>query len=259
MTPRPVAIALVAAVALVALGAPTRASAEPPTIYKWVDDQGVAHYTTDRGRIPRSIETRIERAPSATAPAPVATHPEDEMRDAVRPRTAPVSAAPPPAAQPEPAPVAAPPPPAPKASPIAGSAAPTPAPPPAPAPAPVASKAAPPAPSQPYEEPPAPLATDAKAEVDPVSAPPPAPLAPLAPKQSAELAKIDGQIKSLEAEISEREEKLAALISTADGQRSAPLVDDPNFREISQRLPKLQAELQTLRARRNEIQPTATP
>jgi hypothetical protein len=39
--------------------------------------------------------------------------------------------------------------------------------------------------------------------------------------------------------------------------RAAPLVDDPQFREISQTLPKLQADLQTLRERRNKIQPTA--
>jgi hypothetical protein len=103
----------------------------------------------------------------------------------------------------------------------------------------------------------APLATDQPADPDPVSSPPPAPVAPLAPKQTAELAKLDGQIQSLEAEISTHEEKLATLISTADDKK--PLVDNPSFREISQQLPKLQAELQSLREQRNKIQPSATP
>jgi hypothetical protein len=269
MMPR---LAVLACAALIASGAATRASGEPPTIYKWVDEQGVAHYTTDRSRIPSEIGTRIERAPSASPP--VATHPEDEMRDAVPVKQKPVVAAPAPApaAVPAPAPVSAPSDPPPAAAPapiaapapaaapapIAGAAAPSP--PPTPATPPVASAPVPnePAP-QPYEEPPPPLATDAHAEVDPVSAPPPAPVAPLAPQQSAELAKLDGQIETLEAQISDREEKLAALISTADDQRATPLVDDPKFREISQHLPKLQAELQTLRERRNKIQPSATP
>jgi len=103
---------------------------------------------------------------------------------------------------------------------------------------------------------PAPLAEDVPEPIDPVSSPPPAPVAPLEPTQSAEVAKLDGQIEALEGEIAAREEKLALLISTSDQQRATPLVDDPAFREISQRLPKLQAELQTLRARRNKIQPT---
>jgi hypothetical protein len=47
------------------------------------------------------------------------------------------------------------------------------------------------------------------------------------------------------------------LISSTDEQRATPIVDDPQFREISQSLPKLQADLQTLRERRNKIQPTA--
>ncbi len=30
-----------------------------PTIYKWVDENGIAHYTTDRKRIPRNLRNKI--------------------------------------------------------------------------------------------------------------------------------------------------------------------------------------------------------
>jgi len=248
MTPR---IALAACVALFAASLASRSAfAEPPTIYKWIDENGIAHYTTDKSRIPSDVRTRVEHAPSVSTPAPAATttHPDDELRDAVRvkPQT--------PIATPAPTP-------APPATSTAAVPAPAPEPPPVSAPPPVASAppeaAHAPAPAAAPPKPAAPAASDEPAAPDPVSAPPPAPIAPLAPKQTAELAKLDGQIQSLEAEISTHEEKLATLISTADGKK--PLVDDPSFREISQRLPKLQAELQSLREQRNKIQPPATP
>jgi hypothetical protein len=52
--------------------------APPPVIYKWVDENGVAHYTTDRDRIPRELRDRFvlpERAPPRAAPAPSALEP----------------------------------------------------------------------------------------------------------------------------------------------------------------------------------------
>jgi prefoldin subunit 5 len=91
-----------------------------------------------------------------------------------------------------------------------------------------------------------------------VSAAPPAAAIELEPKEQAAISELDQQIESVQAEIAEREETLATLISTSDEDRTTPLVDDPAFREISQRLPKLQADLQTLRERRNKIQPTAS-
>lgn len=222
------------------------ALAEAPTIYKWIDSNGVAHYTTDKSRIPSEIRTRVERVAPSVAAEP---HPEDTMRDAVRVKPRPAVSAPP--ADPFPD--------------APSETADTPSEPTPAQPAPVDVAPAEPPDEMPVarvEDIPPPLASDVEPEpepIDPVSSPPPAPVAPLAPAQSAEIAKIDGQIAKLEDEIAAREEKLAALISSADEQRSTPLVDDPAFREISQRLPKLQAELQTLRERRNEIQPPATP
>ncbi len=47
-----------------AVGAPT--SAEAPTIYRWVDTDGVAHFTTDLSRVPRSLRKQV----STLSPAP---------------------------------------------------------------------------------------------------------------------------------------------------------------------------------------------
>ena len=104
---------------------------------------------------------------------------------------------------------------------------------------------------------PAPLSQDVQEATSAVSAPPPAPAAPIGPDEQAQLSELDAQIATVLEEIDQREETLAILISSADEQREIPLVDDPQFREISQRLPKLQADLQTLRERRNKIQPAA--
>jgi hypothetical protein len=244
----------------------THARAESPTIYKWVDENGIAHYTTDRDNIPSAIRDRVESrsaaTPAKTPDVAAQPHSEDVMRDAVR--TAPVEAAggEPITAPAEPAQdVAA------IAAPSAASATETES----------AVEAIEPASDiaetpEPDAEPeaeaaledetttiaaPTPLSEDVRDETSAVSSPPPAPVIPLDPEQQAVVAELDEQIEVVQGEIAKREDTLAALISTADEERTTPLVDDPAFREISQRLPKLQADLQTLRERRNKIQPTA--
>jgi len=200
------------------------ASATTPVIYKWIDENGIAHYTTDRERIPSAIRDRVESRGEVAAKSPEAAaqavH-EDLMRDAVRKQAATGTPT---------API-----PAPSAGATAASE--------VPAPNPNAA--------------PAPLSQDVQDEVSAVSAPPPAPVAPVAPEEQAQLDELDQKIDAVQGQIAQREETLAALISTPDEQRTTPLVDDPQFREISQTLPKLQADLQTLRERRNKIQPTA--
>ena len=256
---------LAATVALLAVA--TRAQAEPPPIYKWVDENGIAHYTTDRDKIPSAIRDRVESrgaaTPAKTPDVAAPPHREDLMRDVVR--TAPAAAA-------GGEPIAAPAEPAPDVAAIA-----------APGAAPAAETEA--AGGAVETEPrggadaaagrrserrapleaetttiaaPTPLSQDVRDETSAVSAPPPAPLIPLDSEQQAALAELDQQIEGIQSEIAKREDTLAALISTSDEQRTTPLVDDPAFREISQRLPKLQADLQTLRERRNKIQPTAS-
>jgi hypothetical protein len=288
---RVVSISAAAAVAIALSLAPAATRAEdepnpaaPPTIYKWVDENGIAHYTTDRDRIPSEIRDRVEsRGEVATKNPDGSTQPapEDVMRDAVRkepmagtptevfaPPTAAAAAA---TAVPAPNPGGA----APVATETAAI--------PIPATeadvtevqeteveavaveqAPVATEIVEEAPLEeaPAPQPteiaaPAPLAQDVQDEASAVSAPPPAPAAPIDPDEQAQLSQLDAKIEAVQSEIAQREETLASLISTADEQRTTPLVDDPQFREISQTLPKLQADLQTLRERRNKIQPTA--
>jgi len=231
------------------------AQAESPTIYKWVDENGIAHYTTDRDRIPSAIRDRVESVaakPSAKTPD-VAAQPnrEDLMRDAVRTAPTPGAAATP-VAMSTPAPS------------VETIAAPNAAPTAAPAATPSDTEANAEAETEAATEletteiaSPAPIEQDLRDQSSAVSAPPPAAPIELEPKQQAAVTELDQQIEGVKAEIAQREETLAALISTSDEQRTTPLVDDPAFREISQRLPKLQADLQTLRERRNKIQPTA--
>ena len=76
---------LLLALALAASGLPGLAAAEdepaPPRIYRWVDENGIAHYTTDVERIPKSLRRRFglpaqplaresldARAPTSVAP-----------------------------------------------------------------------------------------------------------------------------------------------------------------------------------------------
>ena len=244
---------LVTTIAFCAIAA--AAHAEAPTIYKWVDENGITHYTTDRNRIPSAIRDRVESVAAKPVPnAPsVSGQPnrEDLMRDAVR-------TAPTPAAAAAPVAMSAP---APSVESIsAPNAAPTAAPASPPSDTEANAEAATEAPAEVETTKvasPAPISQDLRDESPAVSAAPPAAPIELEPKEQAAVTELDQQIEGVKAEIAQREETLAALISTSDEQRTTPLVDDPAFREISQRLPKLQADLQTLRERRDKIQPTA--
>jgi hypothetical protein len=71
-------LAFVSAPAATRAAEPGEAPAPPPRIYRWVDANGVAHYTTDEDRIPPSLRRRfglptqpLERKPvDARAPGP---------------------------------------------------------------------------------------------------------------------------------------------------------------------------------------------
>jgi hypothetical protein len=122
---RPLLLAL-GLLAAAPAAAPARAAAETPAprIYRWVDENGVAHYTTDEDRIPSSLRRRfglptqpLAREPLAAgapdvAPAPPAvppaTTPDAWISDEARAEPPPVDAgAPPSAAEPSLPPVAA--------------------------------------------------------------------------------------------------------------------------------------------------------
>jgi len=260
------------------------ARAEQPTIYKWVDANGVAHYTTDRNRIPSALRDRIEQrtptipaaAPPPTAGLPPAAPPPNAAlppapaalpAEAVRPADA--APAPTPAAAasaPVPAPAAA--------SDLARDAAPVASPPPgtrgvavaAPPPfyaepAPEKPQVAPDAPRQPApnvaptieSEGIAPEPTDTRTRTATAE------IGPRKPVDAAVLAELDHQIAELEAQVAKDEDSLTTLISVPEQQRKGPLVDDPRFREIAKRLPKLQADLQALRERRGTLQLSPAP
>jgi hypothetical protein len=234
------------------LGA-TAGSAEPPKIYKWVDSNGIAHYTTDPSRIPKGLRDRIESidrsrpAPATPAPAP----PESA--------SAPLPAPPESASAPLPAPPE-------------GASAPAPAPPEA-AGAPTPPEAAPAETGEATATTPAPRPAVAPPTVSTVrsrdawferDALPHAPDASVlatgeaSPDQLAALAAeqeaLDAQIAEVQAEIARDEAFLKGLISDPDLDADTPLFDRPEFLEVSRRLPELQARLQELRDERAKLE-----
>ena len=308
--PRPGSARVAACAGLCILALAGSSRAEDPIIYKWVDSNGVAHYTTDKNRIPSAIRDRIERREPAVAPAQPAS-PSQPVAPAQPVAPQPAASAPPvaPAAPVQRSSPAEPlvqaqpgaPAPAPAAPAVASS------PPTAPAPATAAVPAAavsnlardavpaaaavpstavsspPPFRGEPVE----PTAPDlskpvetngpgpkrqipnvpATIESDGVAPEPTgektrtatAEIGPRTPVDAAELAELDHQIATLEDKIAKDEDALTVLISVPDPQRKGPLVDDPKFREIAKRLPKLQADLQSLRERRGQVQLAPAP
>jgi hypothetical protein len=72
---------------------------------------------------------------------------------------------------------------------------------------------------------------------------------PAQPPSAPATSPLDERIRELEALVSADQETLKTLI--ADPERSARLRESPELREISQRLPGLQRELDALRAQRD--------
>jgi hypothetical protein len=145
---------------------------ERPTIYKWVDTNGIAHYTADPDRIPEEVRGLAH-----------------ELRKPAEPRAAGAPA----------------------------------------------------------------LATDAPAEADAWAArdasPPPVETAPPDGATGAGPAgpdpEVAGRIAALEEEIARDEERIKAWVSDP-AVDPVTLADDPEFRELAARLPRLQADLRSL-------------
>lgn len=205
------------ALALVLLAAVAGAE-EKPRIYKWVDANGIAHYTTDRDRIPKALRDRIQSIERSSPPVP--------------------------AAAPEPTP-------APVAPPTAGTTL---------APDLPGAAGMPAAPE------------GGVVESQTAAAPAPAPgdeswmsrdAAPRPPRGSTlltsgraspeELEALDARIAEVEAEIARDEGVLKGLISDPGLDEEVPLFDRPEFLEISERLPQLQARLEELREERAKL------
>jgi hypothetical protein len=69
----------------------------------------------------------------------------------------------------------------------------------------------------------------------------------------AELEALDARIAEVEAEIARDEGVLKGLISDPGLDEEVPLFDRPEFLEISERLPQLQARLEELREERAKL------
>jgi hypothetical protein len=217
------------ALAVLALAATGAAQEEParPRIYKWVDENGIAHYTTDRSKIPSNLRGRIrdadevrrsqaqgsagEAAATAEAPPPAGAPPEGGAPSAATPAGTSEPAAPP-------------------AAPLYG--------------APGGGRSADQwsvrdAPPQSPEQ--AATGTGAEPAFD--------------PEREARAREVEARIVELEAELAKEEDRLKQLISEArltEGQ-PAPLYGVPELEELARRFPKLQADLSALRAERRRL------
>ena len=179
-------------------------------LYRWVNELGVTHYTTDLESIPSSAR---EDALEIVATPP----PEASTRALPVPPAAAVAPAPPSTPAPEVAPPSTP---QPEAA-------------PAPVPAPE---------TPPVEAGPRPQAAPSESNGTPpvFPGPPAAAEIPAGDPRAAEVAE-------LEARIAADREQLRRMISTKRWD-SAELASSPEIREIAERLPRLQAELAALRA-----------
>lgn len=88
------AVRAILAAALVAVPSAAK-SADGPVVYKWVDADGIAHFTTHLDRVPSAVRDKVRDAATAPAPAPAAQG-EQTTPDVAAGPPAPAGAAAPP-------------------------------------------------------------------------------------------------------------------------------------------------------------------
>jgi len=201
-----------------------------PTIYKWVDANGVAHYTTELSRVPRSVRGSVRALGGGEGAESHAA------RDAG-----------PPAAEPDAA----------RAEPLpewdVGDA---PLPPPAPAPRPGREGWA--ETDRPFDMPPDEAGEKAPAEatetaVAAADAPPAEPTLSAADRENAR-RDLDARIAALQAEITSDENALKGFLAMPAPGDPAEIAYDQSFREVAERLPKRLAELRSLQGERAQLE-----
>jgi hypothetical protein len=227
-----------AALALSSAGAADRSGetgSTRTTIYKWVDTNGVAHYTTDLERVPRNVRgsvralgggegdgfaSRDAGAPAAPAPEPAAAPPPEEWDPGDAP--APPAPTPPPAG-----------------------------------PAPGAPERWAETDKQPVFPGEEPAAETASAASGAAGGPPAAEARPaLTPEErEARARELDGRIAALEAEIGSDEEALKGFLSVTAPEDPAEIAYDRSFRDVAERLPRRLAELRSLQSERAQLEP----
>jgi uncharacterized small protein (DUF1192 family) len=256
---RPCALRTAAATGLLVLalaGRSVAAEGSAPTIYKWVDENGIAHYTTNKKRIPRNLRNRIrsldevKREQEQAAPAPAPAPATDASRQDFVEGDDPLFADEPGSGEPGQAPLA----PA-----AAAAAAPTPAAagPPAPAAAP---RGGPPVGTDVYAVRDAgddfgTVAGGQPLEDDPLFEDEPSEGQAVDPNAAARIGELDERIAALEAELAKDERRLKELISGArlEEGKPAPLYGVPELEELARRFPRIQAEIAALRAERRAL------
>ena len=233
---RALLLALACALAAPAAVARTEEKAETavPTIYKWVDANGVAHYTTELSRVPRSVRDSVRALGSGSPPASEGFATRDTGAGEAAPAVAPlpewdVGDAPPPA--PPPAPAAAP------------------------ATAPGGSGDRWAESDRPFDLPgeeqgAAPGAATQTASAQPSEAAAP----PSAAQVEAQREDLDARIAALEAEIASDEDKLKSFLAVPSPDNTAEIAYDQSFREVAARLPGRLAELRGLKGERAQLE-----
>jgi hypothetical protein len=222
------ALLLGSALALAAVPG-ARAEAEdivgPPPIYKWVDSNGVAHYTTDLGRVPRSVRGSVRQlggsgsgegyatrdVPPAGAKPAAEPVPEWDVGDAPKP-------APPPA----------------RKGPEGWAGTDRPA-------------------ALPPEEGAEESTQTAAAEPTPGSAEAEAEPAPSAAQVAAMRTDLDARIAALEKEIASDEGALKTFLAAPAPASPDQVAHDRSFREVAERLPGRLAELRSLQTERAQL------
>jgi hypothetical protein len=199
-----------------------------PTIYKWVDANGIAHYTTDLGRVPRSVRGSV-RELGASPPS-----------EGYAARDAGDAAPAPEVASPEPPPEW-----------DVGD-----APPPAPAPAPARAPAAG---ADRWAE------TDRALDLPPdergggaaaqTAAAEPSEGEPRmsAADRAGQRHDLETRIAALETEIRADEEAMKGFLAVPSPDNPAEIAYDRSFRDVAERLPKRLAELRSLQSERAQL------
>lgn len=209
--------ALVCGALLAASG--TAHAQNAPVIYRWIDEQGIAHYTANLDRVPRAVRGRLEVVePASTAPTPAAD-PGWVARDAApaagsgttergQARVEPGARSP-----------------WSESSESTGS----------------ASSAGPAGSTGSAGSTASTGSTGSAGSKSPASAP------------SAEGASLDTRIASLADAVERDEESLKTMLSEAPTEGAPALRERADFRTIAQRLPRLQSDLRSLRDQRDRL------
>jgi hypothetical protein len=213
-----------------ALGASARAEDAPekaaaPTIYKWVDTNGIAHYTTDLGRVPRSVRGSVRALGTPSPSEGFAARDAGTPSAPAAPGAAPAEAAP---------------------EWDQGSAAAA----PAPAPAPVGRERWAES-DRPAELPGEEVAATSAAPQ--AAAEPSEPPAPSPEVVAGQVRDLDQRIAALEVEIASYEETLKGFLAAPAPGDPGEIAYDRSFREVAERLPKRLAELRTLQSERAQL------